>query len=209
MLDERIVLAVEKWFHLSPAPIMIINVATFEILAANRAAELMTHDTVFALSGPGRLMFADPHIDEDFRTQLREIEAEPAVICLRRGDDFLAIRVETAFRDDTAEAVRLTFQGELSGRRVDAGRTLWASLDKAFDLTPAEERVARLLAEGESVSAIAAAVGVTLDTVRSHAQHIYLKVGVSNREQLTARLAQLRFVASPPLQEPDARQARA
>lgn len=196
VLDERLGLAVERWFRLSPAPIMIVDIRTREILAANRAAETMTHGVAFALAGGSRLLFADRHLDDDFWQQLRGVETMPAVICLRQGDDLLAVSAEAGFGDGDAHAIALTFRGELSGKQVCGGRTIWASLQKAYDLTIAEERIAYLLAEGASVPDVAHTVGITVDTVRSHVQKIYSKVGVMNREQLMIRLARLQFTAA-------------
>lgn len=196
MLDERLGLAVERWFRLSPAPIMIVDIRTREILAANRAAEAMTHGAAFALAGGNRLLFADRHLDDDFWQQLRGIESTPSVVCLRHGDDLLAISAESGFGDGDAHAITLTFRGELFGKQVGGGKPIWASLQKAYDLTIAEERIACLLADGASVPDAAHAVGITVDTVRSHIQKIYSKVGVKSREQLTTRLARLRFTAA-------------
>jgi DNA-binding CsgD family transcriptional regulator len=56
-------------------------------------------------------------------------------------------------------------------------------------LTPTEERVAVLAADGLSNKEIAAALFVTVHTVEVHLSHAYAKLGVHSRAQLARRLA--------------------
>jgi DNA-binding CsgD family transcriptional regulator len=60
---------------------------------------------------------------------------------------------------------------------------------RAGELTPAEERVAALAAEGLSNKQIAATLYVTVHTVEVHLKHVYAKLGVTSRAQLPQRLA--------------------
>ena len=55
-------------------------------------------------------------------------------------------------------------------------------------LTPAEERVAALVAEGRTNKEVAAVLFVTDRTVRGHLSHIYAKLGVRSRAELARRL---------------------
>jgi DNA-binding CsgD family transcriptional regulator len=59
-------------------------------------------------------------------------------------------------------------------------------------LTPTEERVAGLAAEGLSNKEIAANLFVTVHTVEVHLSHVYAKLGVRSRGQLARRLHALR-----------------
>lgn len=59
----------------------------------------------------------------------------------------------------------------------------------AGGLTPTEERVAVLAADGLSNKEIAAALFVTVHTVEVHLSHAYAKLGVRSRAQLARRLA--------------------
>jgi DNA-binding CsgD family transcriptional regulator len=61
-------------------------------------------------------------------------------------------------------------------------------LRRSFGLTPAETRVAVLLAEGCSNSAIAGALFISPATARRHTEKILEKVGVASRAGLPARL---------------------
>lgn len=58
------------------------------------------------------------------------------------------------------------------------------SVKAALGLTPAESRVAVLLAEGKSVSQIAAAVGREQSTIRTHVRHIFGKLGITRQVDL-------------------------
>jgi DNA-binding CsgD family transcriptional regulator len=55
-------------------------------------------------------------------------------------------------------------------------------------LTPAERRVAALVAEGRTNREVAAALFVTERTVASHLSHVYAKLGVRSRTELAHRL---------------------
>jgi DNA-binding NarL/FixJ family response regulator len=56
------------------------------------------------------------------------------------------------------------------------------------ELTPAEERVAALVAEGRPNREVAAALYLSENTVESHLSHIYAKLGVRSRTELARRL---------------------
>ncbi len=58
------------------------------------------------------------------------------------------------------------------------------SVKAAFGLTPAESRVAVLLAEGRTVGQIAAAVGREQSTIRTHVRHIFGKLGITRQVDL-------------------------
>lgn len=62
-------------------------------------------------------------------------------------------------------------------------------LRSLFDLTPSEARVARGLAKGESIDAIAEVGGVSRNTVRVQLQQVLAKTGCSRQAELTALLS--------------------
>jgi DNA-binding CsgD family transcriptional regulator len=66
--------------------------------------------------------------------------------------------------------------GRIGGRRREEG------------LTPAERRVAALVAEGRTNREVAAALFVTERTVASHLFHVYAKLGVRSRTELARQL---------------------
>ena len=82
-----------------------------------------------------------------------------------------------------AEAV-LRSAGIRRGRRIARGRPAfgWASL------TPTEETVARLVAEGLSNPQIGDRLYVSRRTVQTHVAHVFTKLGVSSRSQLAVEV---------------------
>lgn len=62
-------------------------------------------------------------------------------------------------------------------------------LQGLFDLTPAEARVARGVAQAETLDALAAATGVNRETVRSQLKAVLSKTGVSRQQELVSLLA--------------------
>lgn len=61
-------------------------------------------------------------------------------------------------------------------------------LRSLFDLTAAEARVARGIVAGQSVTAIAAATGISRETVRTQLKAVLAKVGVTRQAELAALL---------------------
>jgi DNA-binding CsgD family transcriptional regulator len=57
-----------------------------------------------------------------------------------------------------------------------------------FGLTPRQIEVARLLAEGRSNAAIAAALGISPDTARHHTEDVMRKMGVRSRAEVGPKL---------------------
>jgi LuxR family maltose regulon positive regulatory protein len=58
-------------------------------------------------------------------------------------------------------------------------------------LSERELQVLRLIAAGKRNKEIAAALTVTLNTVKKHSSHIYQKLGVDGRTQAVARAREL------------------
>ena len=89
---------------------------------------------------------------------------------------------------------------EARGAFATLGALLWearaaAELDRiggrraaGDELTPAEERVAALVSEGRTNKEAAAALFLTERTVEFHLTHVYRKLGVRSRAELTRRL---------------------
>jgi DNA-binding CsgD family transcriptional regulator len=79
-----------------------------------------------------------------------------------------------------------------------------ALLAVIYELTPAEARVALLVAAGQSSAEAARALHVTQNTVHTHLQRVFRKMGVCRQAELARLVARL-----PPLVEPDAAGGRA
>jgi DNA-binding NarL/FixJ family response regulator len=96
------------------------------------------------------------------------------------------------------QAARDSF-GQALGIFEHLGAPLWAGkarreLSKiatgpaADGLTKTERRVAALVAQGQTNREIAAAMFVTENTVQTHVQHIFQKLGVRSRTELALRV---------------------
>ena len=71
-------------------------------------------------------------------------------------------------------------------------------LTEMFRLTPVEAIVATCLLRGDELSAIAAARGTSVETVRGHVKSLLRKTGMRGQKQLTAMLSRIGTIATPP-----------
>jgi DNA-binding CsgD family transcriptional regulator len=65
---------------------------------------------------------------------------------------------------------------------------------EAYELTPREQQVTQMLAQGLAVDEIAQALWLSRHTVRDHTKAIFAKVGVGSRPELTAKLFAEQFL---------------
>ena len=96
--------------------------------------------------------------------------------------------LKDADADEVAVAVRAAHRGELQldpavARRLTASLRASPRDDGAEDLTSRELDVLRLLGAGETNKGIAAALGITERTARTHVSHILSKLGLRSRTQ--------------------------
>lgn len=97
--------------------------------------------------------------------------------------------LKTARRDELLAFVRQAAGGEKLWTRGDvrrlSGFTATAEPLSSGDvpLTPRELEVLRRLSAGETNNQIAAALGISTETVKEHVQHILRKLGVTDRTQ--------------------------
>jgi DNA-binding CsgD family transcriptional regulator len=68
-------------------------------------------------------------------------------------------------------------------------------LHRVFDLTPAEARLARKLARGDSLEQVAQSLDVKMTTARSQLAAIFAKTGTCRQAQLVAILSRLAHLA--------------
>jgi DNA-binding CsgD family transcriptional regulator len=71
--------------------------------------------------------------------------------------------------------------------RAELGR-IGGRAASPFELTPTEERIARLVAEGQTNREVAASLFLSVKTVETNLTRIYRKLGVSSRRQLAQRV---------------------
>jgi DNA-binding NarL/FixJ family response regulator len=82
---------------------------------------------------------------------------------------------------------------EIARRVVESFRRRAKARDEAPLLSPREERVLELLSKGYSNKEIADQLELSVDTVRSHLKHVYVKMHVRSRTEAVAR-----YVAANP-----------
>jgi DNA-binding NarL/FixJ family response regulator len=95
---------------------------------------------------------------------------------------------ETEARD-IINAIHLASRGmHLLPRSAAAGGLLTSGIQGAELLTPREAEVLELLQDGAANAEIAHELSIGIETVRTHARHIFRKLGIGSRRELT-RLA--------------------
>jgi DNA-binding NarL/FixJ family response regulator len=118
---------------------------------------------------------------------------------LRRAGQRVKAREQLRLALDYAEgsgaailAERAREELRVSGARLRAV----SELSGADALTPAEERIARLAADGMSNKAIAQHLFVTVGTVQTTLVHVYRKLGIGGRTEIAAAIGAERPMAS-------------
>ncbi len=64
----------------------------------------------------------------------------------------------------------------------------WRVLEIRFSLTPRQAQICKLICEGQADKNIAAALEITLDTVRMHLREVFRKLGVQTRVSVILKL---------------------
>lgn len=95
----------------------------------------------------------------------------------------------------TASPAAIALLVDISGSR-DAGTALLAA---RHGLTAAETRAANVLAQTSGMDAAAAMLGISRNTVKSHAKRIYAKIGVRSQAELVREIAQISQTLDPSL----------
>ncbi|MEP9351532.1 helix-turn-helix transcriptional regulator [Xanthobacter sp. KR7-225] len=141
-----------------------------------------------------RLGLADRHADTLLGAALARLNRElwsQAVgsIPVRAGEGHGALVVHVVPMRRSAHDIFAGAGALLVVSELGEGETLGAPLVQAlFDLTPAEARVARMVAEGASVGEVAAALVLSDSTVRGHLKAVFRKCGVHRQSELVALL---------------------
>ena len=146
----------------------------------------------------------------------QEFPAISVIITLYENPDYLlqAIRagaagylLKSAATREVLTAVRQVLRGEFPLRPGVAAHLL-QSLTRERErqatlsedqLTPREQAVLRLVAQGQTNRAIARTLNVSVGTVKLHVSQIIAKLGVSDRTQAAVRAVELGLVTPPPM----------
>ena len=120
------------------------------------------------------------------------ISATPASIPIPASEDRLAmivhlVPVRGAAHDIFSQSAMLLLITPVDRAAVPTAEVLQG----LFDLTPAEARVARGIGLAQSIDALAAAQGVSRETVRSQLKLVLAKTGLNRQAELVSLLAGL------------------
>jgi DNA-binding CsgD family transcriptional regulator len=182
---------------LDGVPLGMMVVDDDELKVANRAARAMLSEGDAMRLQNGRLSGANRRTDADLQAAVDE--------ALNGGDQPVGV----ALAIDHAEPVRAVVRRLHPAAAGMVGATsnavaLYVTdprkpietqeeiLQRLFGLTPREAAVLRILAEGEDLQTIAARLGISIETVRSHVKHIMDTTGASRQAEL------VRMVLSSP-----------
>lgn len=151
-----------------------------------------------AREGRERLMLADPAADTHLLRLLAGVERlggldgstdDPGIAIPARGETPARV-LHLVEMSHPAQEVFIGANWVLIATAVLPRATPAAELLMGlFDLTPSEARVARLVADGRTVEQIAASLGLSRETVRTHLKGALAKVGVNRQVELVRLLA--------------------
>jgi DNA-binding CsgD family transcriptional regulator len=164
-------------------------------LAAERpgTAPVLVRCRGLVLAASGSLEESVAELEEASRLERdRSVPLEHARTLLALGEAQRRARRRRAARETLQEA-HATFEALGAARWVERATTELARIGGRAPatslLTPAEERVAALVAEGKSNKEVASALTVSVHTVESALASIYRKLDVHSRTEMARRLA--------------------
>jgi DNA-binding CsgD family transcriptional regulator len=100
-----------------------------------------------------------------------------------------------------ADAEEILVDAELDGWRYILIRTARPST-ALVQLSPREQEIVRMVAEGHPNKVIAAVLNISAWTVGTHLRRIFAKLGVGSRAAMVARCLEIRKTATPPQSNP-------
>jgi DNA-binding CsgD family transcriptional regulator len=189
---------------------VILSSPEGEVVHTNEAAQEMLRSTRLVRIDNGMLRLPEPHLGtllrrcEELEQALKVVDGNDAAACAIAGD-FRSLHITEPGRSDSIYAfftilpprgamgtfglrpvVMLLFYDPSSAPVIDA-----SLLYAVFGLTPAEARIATLLADGLSLKQIAEVQGTQHDTVRKQLRSIYEKTSTNRQPELIRLLLHL------------------
>ncbi len=147
------------------------------------------------LDGGSRLRTVDATADKQLE----------AALVRMRWDDSASASIAVRDRDQFGRAVLHLLPARRQARDLFSNVRIFAFLSRPdnhmlpdadiisalFDLTPAEARVARGIAQGHSVNVLATDLGVSVETIRTHLKRVFPKTSTSRQGELISLLTRL------------------
>ena len=169
-----------RWFNVHPRPTFIVA-RDLRVVAMNINATKLTHGESMLTVRSGQLVGLTRQMHTLLAAAVTEATfAEPVRRIFDTGETVFVIRASVV--EDAPDAlVSLSL-------RDTSRRPTCAPLKEVFGVTNAEQKVIEQLLLGLTVEAASEALGISILTVRTQTKHAYAKLGVSNREELFAKL---------------------
>jgi DNA-binding CsgD family transcriptional regulator len=163
------------------------------LIHANAAAQQLLGTSIHIAGG--RLAFRDRQAAAEYGKVIDRLTGlgpgktlrAPPIVARRENAAPIVIRilpVDGEARSPFLSARALVLLSEI----VAPARSDWQAFGRAFGLTPAEARLAALLATGQSLEKAAEALGVTRETARSRVKSIFQKTDTHRQGALVALL---------------------
>lgn len=187
--DPYVAALLTQWFQAWGAPAFMVS-GELTLIAANVEGQRLLDEHGDIRLSDGRLWISHVTQMDAFRSFLATLGETPKVWPLARSDDngFWVLRAHRLGGTETPVFSVMLTDSAAPPRRF------WADLSVPFLLTPAEEKVARYLFEGQTATELAVTMGITVETARTYIRRIYLKTGASSREKLHSVLTPFQTV---------------
>lgn len=155
-----------------------------------RQPDLVLLDVRLPGGGGGAVVEAVRRFDPQVKILVLTVSAsrEDVVRMFEAGIDGYVVK--TADESYVLEAIRLTLDGsrpispEVAGHMLDIDRDT-PPASGIERLTPREREVTTLVARGFSYKEVAASLGISVKTLENHVAHIFAKLGLASRHELT------------------------
>ncbi|PZU85460.1 MAG: hypothetical protein DI528_11870 [Shinella sp.] len=170
--------------------------ATGRYIHANSAAQQLLGASIHIAGG--RLIFRDRHAAEEYNRVIDRLRGlrDGKTLCaspiIARRENAAPVIIRILPVDGAAKSPFLCARALLLLNEIAApSKSDWQVFSRAFGLTPAEARLAALLAIGESLETAAETLGITRETSRSRVKSIFQKTDTHRQAALVALLASL------------------
>jgi DNA-binding CsgD family transcriptional regulator len=177
-----------RWLALEEAARLLVT-DTLILLWANGAARCAFDAATDLALREGVLSTTQRSAQSSLMRFVEDCDESVSTLCLpcENGSGHLLLRGRRLGSDADNSYVGISFH-----RSIDFAAR-FADVETGFQLTRSEDKVLQKMLEGMTADEIAADIRLSIETIRSHIRNIYVKVGVTSREGLFARLRAFRI----------------
>lgn len=177
------------WSGLDHRARMVVTNERIYVAGDHRAEQAIVARQDLRLNS-GRVELVDPTCRSELDNLVRVEEGEGRTICVRRRQrgGHLLMRASRLGGPPGVFLLGIAFWIADENFAVE-----WPDFRRIFGLTAAEAKIVEQLIQGVGAETIAAALRVSINTVRTHISHVYEKLGITCREELWRRLAPYRI----------------